>query len=176
MEKGSPPHLPRDPVSASLDEAIQSAPVSELRSLLKSICKKHDVARNMASVRLLAPAANGSANKRKAYEVCSQCGEDYLVEANVVGKCTFHQGECHSNIQMQEMLTYSRSAGVKKVDFESDMWADHDERCHGRLEDFKDDPEFSEGFIWSCCDQDGDAEGCRVTRHKPLADAKRARS
>ena len=55
---------------------------------------------------------------------------------------------------------------MKTVDYESDFWADHDERCHGPYEAFEDDPGYAEGFIWDCCDKLGDDEGCKSTKHK----------
>ena len=39
-----------------------------------------------------------------------------------------------------------------------DFWADHDEDIHGRIADLED--EFPEGFIYECCNQTGDTEGC----------------
>lgn len=44
----------------------------------------------------------------------------------------------------------------------SDFWADHDSR-HGRIEDLGD--EYPEGFIFPCCGEPGDSEGCKVGRH-----------
>jgi hypothetical protein len=31
---------------------------------------------------------------------------------------------------------------------------------------FKDDPDYAEGFTWSCCNEAGDNEGCKSTKHK----------
>ena len=52
------------------------------------------------------------------------------------------------------------------MDYDSSMWDDHDERCHGRYEDFEDDSDFARGFTWSCCEKEGDDEGCKSTKHK----------
>jgi len=46
------------------------------------------------------------------------------------------------------------------------MWDDHDPDIHGRYSDFEDDPEFSTAFTWSCCEKEGDDEGCKSTKHK----------
>ena len=51
------------------------------------------------------------------------------------------------------------------MDYDSDFWADHDEDCHGRMEDFKDDPDYGEGFLWQCCEKSGNAKGCQRTKH-----------
>ena len=42
----------------------------------------------------------------------------------------------------------------REPDYESDIWADHGEGCHGPIEDYED--EEPEGFIWRCCDRQGD--------------------
>lgn len=52
------------------------------------------------------------------------------------------------------------------MDYDSSMWDDHDPRCHGRYEDFEDDSDFARGFTWSCCEKEGDDEGCKSTKHK----------
>lgn len=51
-----------------------------------------------------------------------------------------------------------------EIDWDGDFWADHDEDCHGRIEDQKD--EFPEGFNWSCCGSSGEEPGCAVGHHK----------
>ena len=53
--------------------------------------------------------------------------------------------------------------GDLKPDWDSDIWADHDEDCRGRIEDQKDD--FPEGFVWDCCNRHGDEQGCRIGTH-----------
>jgi hypothetical protein len=52
------------------------------------------------------------------------------------------------------------------VDYDSSMWDDHDPDCHGRYEDFEDDSDYAAGFTWSCCEKEGDNEGCKSTKHK----------
>lgn len=56
--------------------------------------------------------------------------------------------------------------GEKELDYESDFWADHDERCHGPMNSFFDDPGYADGFIWGCCQEPGSNEGCKSTKHK----------
>jgi hypothetical protein len=36
----------------------------------------------------------------------------------------------------------------------------------GDYEDFIEDADVAEGFRWSCCDQPGDNEGCKSTKHR----------
>lgn len=67
--------------------------------------------------------------------------------------------------------------GNKEVDYNADIWADHDERCHGDMDSFVDDLIYAEGFRWDCCDQEASAEGCIVSKHVPKKELtfKRAR-
>jgi hypothetical protein len=59
------------------------------------------------------------------------------------------------------------SLGELEVDWEGDFWADHDERCHGIIDSEESRKEHPEGFIWDCCDEEGDEEGCEVGEHVP---------
>lgn len=63
------------------------------------------------------------------------------------------------------MLKKPDLAGNKYPDVDATIWADHDERIHGRLEDFVDDWWYQEGFNWDCCDQNTAFEGCELTTH-----------
>ncbi|PMD27004.1 hypothetical protein NA56DRAFT_697154 [Hyaloscypha hepaticicola] len=81
------------------------------------------------------------------YTICLRCKAEFDVTANDKRDCTWHSGE-------------------KEADFEDDFWADHDEDCHGDIDDLVDDPDVQDGFKWSCCGELGDAEGCKWTKHK----------
>lgn len=78
---------------------------------------------------------------------CLNCGENFDVTCNERGDCRWHTGE-------------------KELDYESEFWADHDERCHGPMKSFFDDPGYADGFIWDCCQESGSNEGCKFTKHK----------
>ncbi|KIN01144.1 hypothetical protein OIDMADRAFT_123414, partial [Oidiodendron maius Zn] len=54
----------------------------------------------------------------------------------------------------------------KELYYDADFWADHDLDCHGDLQSFIDDDNFARVFLWTCCDQPGDNEGCKSTKHK----------
>jgi hypothetical protein len=56
--------------------------------------------------------------------------------------------------------------GEKELDYESEFWADHDERCHGPMDSFFDDPDYADGFLWDCCQESGSNEGCKSTKHR----------
>ncbi|KIX95381.1 uncharacterized protein Z520_08898 [Fonsecaea multimorphosa CBS 102226] len=149
----------------ALNDAILSADPKRLKLTLLQMCAEEAVIRRLVRKVLLVPARSTTAddnNKaaapepktgvkrlRKAYEMCSQCAEEYEVEENEMsrGLCVYHPG-------------------VKEVDDDADTWADHDDDCHGPPDAYIDDPSYQDGFVWSCCDGEGDAEGCERTRHR----------
>jgi hypothetical protein len=69
-----------------------------------------------------------------------------------------------SPLNPSQVIQSLSALGIREADYESHIWADHDERCHGRIDDLKD--EFPEGFIWECCEKGGDEEGCEVDMHQ----------
>jgi hypothetical protein len=53
--------------------------------------------------------------------------------------------------------------GELEVDWQSDIWADHDEDCHGPIDTKTNRSEAPDGFRWSCCSEVGTyAEGCQL--------------
>ena len=48
--------------------------------------------------------------------------------------------------------------GHLEVDY--DLWDDWDERVHGKIDTNARRREFPENFVWSCCGEPGDSEGC----------------
>lgn len=55
---------------------------------------------------------------------------------------------------------------MKTVDYHSDFWADHDERCHGDMDSFVDDPAYENGFMWECCEKEIPEKWCAAQRHE----------
>ncbi|KAL2073922.1 hypothetical protein VTL71DRAFT_11248 [Oculimacula yallundae] len=78
---------------------------------------------------------------------CENCKKEFDVSDNDTRDCHWH-------------------TGMREVYDDDDFWADHDPNCHGNPEDFDEDPDFADGFRWSCCGTPGDNEGCKTTRHK----------
>lgn len=52
-----------------------------------------------------------------------------------------------------------------ECDRHADVWADHDEDCHGPIDTKENREDLPEGFRWGCCDGEGDADGCVEGRH-----------
>ena len=82
--------------------------------------------------------------RRKRFEHCAQCGEEYDVTCNGGEECCLHPGE-------QEMV--------------EDFWCDSD-MSYDEIMAVKDD--WLKGFMFSCCRKLGDEEGCEIGRHQPL--------
>ncbi|GIQ88002.1 hypothetical protein KIPB_010158 [Kipferlia bialata] len=52
--------------------------------------------------------------------------------------------------------------GELEIDYESETWYDWDEDCHGRMDTQSNRREYPDGFVWSCCGESGEAEGCEA--------------
>ena len=52
------------------------------------------------------------------------------------------------------------------LDFDYDVWVDHDERCHGTIDSMELRIEYQHNYVWDGCDQPGDSEGCKTEWHK----------
>ena len=50
--------------------------------------------------------------------------------------------------------------GDLEIDYDSGVWDDWDERCHGPIDSQSNRREYPDGFVWSCCDKQGDEGGC----------------
>lgn len=100
------------------------------------------------------------------YTQCLNCKSEFDVSDNCRGYCTWHPGILSSHSLFNRLVLRQNVPGDKEVDHDSDFWADHYERCHGRYESFRDDPSYSEGITWTCCEKEGADEGCKSTKHK----------
>lgn len=82
-----------------------------------------------------------------AWAECANCGKGFDENAEDPEEdCVFHPG-------------------TKTVDWDGDFWADHDEDCHGRIDDLIDDPDMEGGFMWDCCEGELASEGCTEMEH-----------
>ncbi|TRX88312.1 hypothetical protein FHL15_010816 [Xylaria flabelliformis] len=91
--------------------------------------------------------------KRKAQSavmICVQCQSPFHEEDNDDKACRYHDG-------------------LLNVDYESDIWADHDENCHGPIDTDENRFQHPEGFVWDCCDKLGHRSGCTRGRHNALS-------
>lgn len=112
------------------------------------------------------PIAIGDDEYTSRYAVCENCKERFDITSNCVRDCYWHEGKIVPPIVLSSESCSNMLAGDKELDYESDIWADHDERCHGLMDSFEDDPHYADGFRWTCCDADAANEGCKYTKHK----------
>ncbi|KAG8626355.1 hypothetical protein KVT40_005300 [Elsinoe batatas] len=137
------------PSSTTVEHAIRAADKDRLRAVLLAVVKLPE-AKAFVERQLLVPTSpgdNNTASKRKRYEHCVNCKEEFDVNFNDEVACRWHDGEL-------------------EVDWDGDFWADHDEDCHGTIDTEDMREEYPEGFTWSCCDEPGGSEGCQVGEHE----------
>jgi hypothetical protein len=94
-----------NPDHPALLEAINSANIDRIRTILREICTASPQAFQLACDKLLInhakSSSNSSAKKKRdppqlRYEICQQCEEEYDVLDNVEDACTWHPGNLHS--------------------------------------------------------------------------------
>jgi hypothetical protein len=54
--------------------------------------------------------------------------------------------------------------GKKEFDEDSHVWDDDDDACE-RAAELEDDPDYADGYVWTCCEKEGSAKGCKETKH-----------
>ncbi|KAF5629466.1 hypothetical protein F52700_7790 [Fusarium sp. NRRL 52700] len=144
---------------ASSDLQVQDmlqAPEATVRAILRTLCQDSGTRSRALSYFESLEAVNDSSetNKRKrkaedGLSICVQCDEPfYTNHNNDKGACCYHWGEL-------------------EVTYDADVWADHDESCHGTIDTDSMRAEYPEGFAWNCCDKPGDdVAGCNFGRHE----------
>lgn len=139
-------------------DALRAASEHTIRAILIALCDDSDISEKALSyLSMLEPDAVKRAKdspttekKRKATSglaICVQCEISFDPDDNNVKECQYHNGEL-------------------EPDYESDVWAGHDEMCHGTIDSDFCRNECPEGFVWTCCDKRGDEEGCKLGRHE----------
>lgn len=114
-------------------------------------------------------ATNDLKRMRSRYAMCENCAEEFDVADNVKGSCYWHDGEIAKDPMIPgtapSLRFANKGAGTLEEDHEGDIWADHDERCHGPIDTDENRSQFPEGFIYDCCEGDGSSVGCKTGRH-----------
>jgi hypothetical protein len=114
----------------------------------------------------LKPIAAADSEMVPKYATCLNCNAEFDVTLNSRGDCGWHSGILAQVLNRLNASLTCMCEGEKEAYHDDDFWADHDEDCHGDIDSFRDDPNYAEGFKWSCCDELGDNEGCKSTKHK----------
>ena len=81
------------------------------------------------------------------YAMCTNCEQEFDVIENFSEACIYHDGEL-------------------EVNYDHERWYDWDEASYGRISEMEE--EHPEGFTWSCCEEDGTAEGCQTDWHQKV--------
>ena len=81
-----------DPVETTLEDAVNTAPIKEIRQLLNDLVRTNSAVQEVVAKRLTAPISGRGNRKRKAYETCVHCDEEYQVTKNEEGDCIYHPG------------------------------------------------------------------------------------
>lgn len=165
-----------DPVLA---EAVNDASKERLRFVLRDILEKHSDTITTASEHLVAVVsdntnANGkrgvvdnpieiSVKKRKRYDFCAQCEEEFDASGNAMESCNYHQGMRYSSKPTQ-ILT---GPGELEMDDDCEIWDDWMDERDGIQDSESSRKDHPEGFIWDCCGRRGDTEfGCKRGPHR----------
>ncbi|KAK5739401.1 hypothetical protein LTR17_005306 [Elasticomyces elasticus] len=152
--------------SKALDDAIANADPDHLRKIVRAVCLLSPDGHHIASQLLLDPRSNPkAATTRVASPPTGQRSVRTVkqIEAVPPAIATAASARAHHT-------------GQKEVDYNSDIWADHDDRCHGYPEALVNDPDYAWGMKWSCCGQSGDGVECSdETARQRVGSSKRAR-
>ncbi|CAG8955515.1 hypothetical protein HYFRA_00009467 [Hymenoscyphus fraxineus] len=188
-----------EPVSEKLRAAIFTVDSNHLREAVFKLCKKrHDGAvfnAKLEELLLDKKAANDSERRHRRVETVVEVSdndededadeeddEEDEDEADSEHWVTCEYCNDEFDLLDNKLEDCLRHPGVKEIDWDGDYWADYDDRSHGDPYSFIDDPDYAEGFIYSCCEQLSDQPGCEPTRHeaavivesyKPTAGVKR---
>ncbi|KAG6817277.1 hypothetical protein H0H87_010939 [Tephrocybe sp. NHM501043] len=131
--------IPLDATSrARLLDAIENMSESRLRRVLNDLIDAMPLVEETLIGQLLTL-------KRKTHDIisrwetCCNCDEEFDMTARRENEeCSFHPGE---------------------LEVDEGEFADWDERCHGPMDSAHNRRECPENFKWTCCDEDGRAEG-----------------
>ncbi|KAI4722705.1 hypothetical protein E4T48_00990 [Aureobasidium sp. EXF-10727] len=178
-----------------LNHAIDHTTLSRLQSVLKQVCESLPAAAALVEEHLLAPPptvidlTDDSENavsappvlipgaKRQRYAMCENCKQEFDVTENEKDSCQYHD-DLFSLLPRIPPMPFTQIPGELSVDTQSSTWDDWDQRCYGTIDNDLFD-EYPEGFIWECCNESGDAEGCVIHAHEvdetfdPLAKKRR---
>lgn len=139
---------------AALHQAIASIPETHLRQVISNLVDSVPAV-EQAMTRELVSFDPRTRAVTPRWEICDSCGEKYDLEVNrESNECKFHPGE-------------------NKVDKAS--FVDWDENCHGPMDTLANRRAYPEKFVWTCCEEDTESEGCVTQEHMPAVPRKRQR-
>ncbi|ORY15298.1 hypothetical protein BCR34DRAFT_478131 [Clohesyomyces aquaticus] len=91
-------------------------------------------------------------SNKQRFDICVQCEEEFDVYEQSQGRgnqeCSWHDG-------------------ILVINDASLIWADWDDRILGEQNTEENRHDYPEGFFWTCCALNGEAEGCQTGGHRP---------
>ena len=88
-----------------------------------------------------------SKHATSTHAVCLNCNDLFDYASNEEGDCVYHDGHLEET-------------------YDSDVWVDHDEDCHGVIDSDELRCEYPKKYIWECCEQSGEKRRCRTGKHR----------
>ncbi|KAK5738027.1 hypothetical protein LTR17_006270 [Elasticomyces elasticus] len=151
--------------SKALDDAIANADPDHLRKIMRAVCLLSLDGHQIASQSLLDPRSNPKAATPKVASPTT--GQRSVRTVKQIEPAPAAKADASAR---------AHHPGEKEVDYDSDIWADHDDRCHGYPEALVNDPDYAWGMKWSCCGRSGDEGACSGgNARQRVGSSKRAR-
>jgi len=108
--------------------------------------------------------ANG--RRRMSLASVSNATRPFTQTTTMIKRLAATIGVRNQRLQRRNTRADMHVTGELEVDYDADIWADHDENCHGTIDTDSMRAEYPEGFVWTCCDKPGDEAGCTWGRHE----------
>lgn len=111
--------------------------------------------------------SNDLKRMRSRYAVCETCKEEFDVLDNRSGSCRWHDGENAKDFTLSDTSASLHLVNSQLGDPERnyEYWTNHYEPEDGEIDTDEMREKHPEGFIYGCCEEDGDSRGCQKGRH-----------
>lgn len=157
---------------AQLHDAIATASEARLRHVLAELVDRVPAAEQLA-IKEFVTRKKRTRELVSRWESCSRCGMEFDVNTRrEVDECSFHPGTFQSPIYGFE--NSGRLPGHIQAD--EDAFADWDEACQGPIDSDESRNTYPENYIWTCCEQTSNSDGCTQSKHVSRASTKRQRT
>lgn len=158
---------------AALHQAIASISESRLRQVIANLVDSVPAVER-AMIRELVSFDPRSRAVTPRWETCGNCGEKYDPEVSrEPNECKFHPGIVFFIPSFISKTYCSCFTGEIEVDEAS--FVDWDEDCHGPMDTLANRRSYPENFVWTCCEENTESEGCVIQEHMPAVPRKKQR-
>ncbi|TQV90184.1 hypothetical protein IF1G_11135 [Cordyceps javanica] len=118
----------------------------EAKAVLLFLCRDDETCQTIDSLTTTLREANRTSNTTSAV-ICVRCEKAFTLKDNGNEACIYHKG-------------------LLEPDYDSDFWADYDEKVCGDVDTKSNRKDYPDGFYWSCCGELGSEDGCRTGDHQ----------